>query len=125
MAEGQRRRRDYQDDQIIQLFQGHQYAEINGTRGISYPGDRDVRGASGITVQMGYLDLGHGAFDITLMGPPMPQEWFPAENMAVRVQLNVSGRTLKRLQQDVDEQPRWRSVPGPRPCGGCVFQAHC
>lgn len=58
MAEGTRRRRDYQDDQIVQLFQGRQYAMINGTRGISYPGDREVRGANGITVQLGYLDLG-------------------------------------------------------------------
>jgi hypothetical protein len=31
---------------------------VNGTRGISYPGERDVRGPIGITVQMGYLDLG-------------------------------------------------------------------
>ncbi len=58
MAEGASRRRDYQDDQIVQLFQGRQYAQINGARGISYPGEREVRAAAGITIQMGYLDLG-------------------------------------------------------------------
>ncbi len=58
MAEGERRRRDYQDDKIVQLFQGRQYAIINGVRDTSYPGDREVRGANGLTVQMGYLDFG-------------------------------------------------------------------
>jgi hypothetical protein len=58
MAEGQRRHRSYQDDQISYLFQGRQYANPGGQRVLTYPGDREVRGAEGITVQMSYLDLG-------------------------------------------------------------------
>ena len=38
MAEGQRRRRDYQDDQIVQLFQGRQHAVINGAQEHQLPG---------------------------------------------------------------------------------------
>ena len=57
MAEGQRRRRSYQDDQISQLFQGRQYATEGKEKILTYPGDRDVRGP-GLTVHMSYLDLG-------------------------------------------------------------------
>lgn len=69
---------DYQDDQIVQLFQGRQYAVINGARGISYPGDRDVRGANGITVQLSYLDLGQPS---ALVGQNIPHlaVWVPAD----------------------------------------------
>ena len=78
MAEGHHRRRDYQDDKIVQLFQGRQYAVINGVRDISYPGDRDVRGANGLTVQMSYLDLGQPN---ALVGSNIPHLaiWVPAD----------------------------------------------
>jgi len=77
MAEGQPRRRDYQDDKIVQLFQGRQYAVINGVRDISYPGDREVRSANGLTVQIGYLDLGQPN---ALVGSNIPHLaiWVPA-----------------------------------------------
>ncbi len=58
MAEGQGRRRSYQDDQIAQLFQGRQYATQRGQRVVTYPGDREIRGDQGVTVQINYLDLG-------------------------------------------------------------------
>jgi len=78
MAQGECRRRDYQDDKIVQLFQGRQYAMINGVRDISYPGERDVRGANGITVQMGYLDLGQ---QNALVGSNIPHLaiWVPSD----------------------------------------------
>ena len=80
MAEGHARRRNYQDDQIVQHFQGRQYAQINGVREISYPGEREVRGVNGITVQIGYLDLG---LPNALVGHNIPQlaVWIPS-NMA-------------------------------------------
>jgi hypothetical protein len=77
MAEGNVRRRDYQDDQIVQLFQGRQYAQINGVSAISYPGDREIRGASGITVQMGYLDLGQPN-SLVAQNVPYLAVWMPA-----------------------------------------------
>jgi Z1 domain len=58
LAEGHSRRRDYQDDGFPQLFQGPQYATQAGQRIRTYPGDREVRGPQGITIQMGYLNLG-------------------------------------------------------------------
>lgn len=58
MAEGQARRRDYQDERIVQLFQGVQYAIQNGQRIETYPGDSRVRADGGISVQLSYLDLG-------------------------------------------------------------------
>src|SRR5262249_19248832 len=56
MAEGSRRRRSYVNDRIGQLFQGRL---PTGAGPLVYPGDREVRAANGITVQMGYLDLVH------------------------------------------------------------------
>ncbi|WP_373650321.1 Z1 domain-containing protein [Schlesneria sp. DSM 10557] len=88
MAEGNTRRRDYQDDQIVQLFQGRQYAQINGARGISYPGDREVRGANGITIQMGYLDLGQPN---ALVGQNIP-------HLAVWVPSSMARDTLSQPQ---------------------------
>ncbi len=77
MAEGQPRRRDYQDDQIVQLFQGRQFAMINGVRDTTYPGDREVRAPNGITVQMGYLDLGQPNALIAQNVPHLAV-WIPA-----------------------------------------------
>lgn len=78
MAEGHPRRRDYQGDQIVQLFQGRQYAQVNGARTVSFPGEREVRGANGITVQLGYLDLGQPN---ALVGQNIPHlaVWVPAD----------------------------------------------
>lgn len=58
MAEGNRRRRGYEDDRIKELFQGRQYAMQNGKRAMTYPGDREIKAAQGITIQLNYLDLG-------------------------------------------------------------------
>ena len=77
MADRTVRRRDYQDDQIVQLFQGRQYAQIDGVRGITYPGDREIRGANGITVQMGYLDLGQPNA-LVAQNIPHLAVWMPA-----------------------------------------------
>jgi hypothetical protein len=79
LAEGVPRRRDY-NGQILQLFQGRQYAHVNGERIVTYPGDREVRGANGITVHMGYLDLGKPAA-IEARNIPHLAVWVPA-NMA-------------------------------------------
>ena len=80
MAEGHSRRRDYQDDEILQLFQGRQYATIGGVKTVTYPGEREVRGAIGITVQVGYLDLGQAGATIAQNIPHLAV-WVPA-NMA-------------------------------------------
>jgi hypothetical protein len=78
MSEGNRRRRNYQDDRIVQLFQGRQYATQNGQRVITYPGDRELRGPQGITVQMSYLDLGEpGA--LVAENIPHVAVWVPAD----------------------------------------------
>ena len=70
MGEGNRRRRVYdaevidsdgtiiQPGRIRELFQGRQYAGRGDERHETYPGDREVRGLDGITVQLSYLDLG-------------------------------------------------------------------
>lgn len=58
MAEGHRSQRDYQNDRIVQLFQGPQYATQGGQRVLTYPGARNVHEPQGITVQMSYLNLG-------------------------------------------------------------------
>ena len=58
MGNGQRRQRGYENDRIKQLFQGRQYATLNGERVVTYPGDREVRAPQGLTVQMSYLDIG-------------------------------------------------------------------
>jgi hypothetical protein len=76
MAQGDRRRRSYQDDKIPQLFQGRQYATEGGQRIITYPGDRDVRG-SGLTVQMSNLDLGEPGALIAENIPHLAV-WIPA-----------------------------------------------
>jgi hypothetical protein len=77
MAEGERRRRAYRDDKIDQLFQGRQYANQGGERVVTYPGDREVRAPSGISVHMGYLDLGEPN---ALVGANIPYiaVWIPA-----------------------------------------------
>ena len=49
MAEGQARHHDYQDEQIVQLFQGVQYATQNGLRIETYPGDSRVRTEGGVS----------------------------------------------------------------------------
>lgn len=43
MGNGQRRQRGYENDRIKQLFQGRQYATLNGERVVTYPGNREVR----------------------------------------------------------------------------------
>lgn len=58
MSDGEPRRRAYEDDKIEQLFQGRQYATENGQKVMTYPGDRGVCVARGLTIQMGYLNLG-------------------------------------------------------------------
>jgi hypothetical protein len=77
MAEGHRRRRSYQDDKIVQLFQGRQYASQGGQRTVTYPGDREVRAPQGLTVQMSYLDLGEA--DLIAENVPHVVIWVPAE----------------------------------------------
>ncbi len=78
MAEGNCRRRSYQDDRIPQLFQGRQYATQGGQRVVTYPGDREVRGPQGITVQMSYLDLGE-ANALVAENVPHLAVWVPAD----------------------------------------------
>jgi hypothetical protein len=78
MAEGVRRRRDYQDDRIRQLFQGRQYATQGGERIITYPGDRDIRSPQGITLQISYLDLGEQG-SLIAENIPIIAVWVPAD----------------------------------------------
>lgn len=78
MAEGNRNRRDYRNDQIVQLFQGAQYAQQGGKRVLTYPGARDVKGPRGITVQMSYLDLG-GRNALVAQNVPHLTVWVPAD----------------------------------------------
>ena len=78
MSEGEPRRRSYEDDKIVQLFQGRQYAMQNGQRIVTYPGDRDVRSDQGLTIQMGYLNLGpEGA--LIAENIPHLAVWVPSE----------------------------------------------
>lgn len=88
MAEGYTRRRAYDpesfdgDGRVIQrgrireLFQGRQYAGRGAQRQETYPGDREIRGASGITVQFHYLDLGE-ANDLIAQNVPLLSVWIP------------------------------------------------
>jgi hypothetical protein len=78
MAEGNRRRRGYEDDKIKQLFQGEQFAGLGNQRHMTYPGDRDIRGPQGITVQMSYLDLGE-ANALIAEDVPHIAVWVPAD----------------------------------------------
>jgi len=92
MAEGHRRRRAYdpevidnggrviQRGSIRELFQGRQYAGRGNQRQETYPGDREVRGPQGITVQLSYLDLGEQN-DLVAENVPHLAVWIPA-NMA-------------------------------------------
>jgi len=58
IGNGQTRARGYSNDGIDQPFQGAQYAQQpGGGRQRTYPGDRDVRANSGISVQLQYLTL--------------------------------------------------------------------
>lgn len=89
MAEANCRRRAYDpeviDDEgrviqrgkIRELFQGKQYAGRGDQRQETYPGDRGVRGDSGITVHMNYLDLGD-ANNIIAENVPHLAVWIPA-----------------------------------------------
>ncbi len=89
MAEGNRRRRAYDpevidnDGRVIrrgsirELFQGKQYAGTGAQRQETYPGDRDVRGALGITVQLHYLDLGEPN-ELVAGNVPQLAVWIPA-----------------------------------------------
>jgi hypothetical protein len=89
MAEGNRRRRAYdaevidnegrviQRGSIRELFQGKQYAGTGNRRQETYPGDREVRGARGITVQLNYLDLGEQN-DLVAENVPHLAVWIPA-----------------------------------------------
>jgi len=88
MAEGHTRRRAYDpelidgDGTVIQrgtikeLFQGRQYAGRGAQRQETYPGDREIRGASGITVQLHYLDL-FEANDLIAQNVPLLSVWIP------------------------------------------------
>lgn len=78
MGNGQRRQRGYEDDRIKQLFQGRQYAVQGGQRIVTYPGDRELRGRQGLTIQMSYLDIGDPG---NLIAENVPQiaVWIPAE----------------------------------------------
>lgn len=58
VANGEPRRRDYVNDEINELFQGRQYAQQNGRRVETYPGDRAIRADEGLSIQLRYLDLG-------------------------------------------------------------------
>jgi Z1 domain len=74
MASGDRRRRDYENNQIEQLFQGVQYDK---RRQVTYPGDRKILADQGITVQVSYLDLGKPNAMIA-ENVPMIAVWVPA-----------------------------------------------
>ncbi|HUY88935.1 MAG TPA: Z1 domain-containing protein [Pirellulales bacterium] len=90
MAEGHRRRRAYdpevidndgrvsQRGSIRELFQGKQYAGRGNQRQETYPGDREVRGTQGITVQLSYLDLGEQN-NIVAENVPHLNIWIPAD----------------------------------------------
>jgi len=78
MANGDRRRRDYENNQVNQLFQGVQY---DSQRRETYPGDHRIRADAGITVQMSYLDFGpRNAPRNSLIAEnvPMIAVWIPA-----------------------------------------------
>ncbi len=78
MGSGERRRRDYENNEIKQLFQGVQY---DSQRRETYPGDRRIKADAGVTVQMSYLDLGpRGAPQDALIAQnvPMVAVWIPS-----------------------------------------------
>lgn len=89
MAEGRTRRRDYADRRIVQLFQGPQYAQRNNVQVNTYPGDRHVRADAGITLQLGYLNLGP-------LNGPMIAENVP--HFAVWVPESMARDTLQQPQ---------------------------
>jgi hypothetical protein len=89
MGSGTRRRRGYQPEEfddrgnvtspgaIKELFQGRQYAGRGDQRRITYPGDREIRGATGITVQISYLDLGE-PHELIAENVPHLAVWIPS-----------------------------------------------
>jgi hypothetical protein len=77
MAEGNTRRRRYEHERINQLFQGRQYAGQGAQRVLTYPGDREVRGRQGITIQLSYLDLGE-INSLIATSVPHLAVWVPA-----------------------------------------------
>lgn len=58
IANGEPRRREYVNDEINELFQGKQYAQQNGRRVTTYPGDRLIRDDVGLSIQLRNLNLG-------------------------------------------------------------------
>jgi hypothetical protein len=59
LGNGVTRLRGYSNNGIDQLFQGPQYAQApgGGARQKTYPGDREVRAATGVSIQLQYLTL--------------------------------------------------------------------
>ena len=75
MAEGNRSRRGYENDEIKELFQGPQYA--GRPPSMTYPGGRRIRAEEGVTVQMTYLDLGEPN-SLVAENVPHLAVWIPA-----------------------------------------------
>jgi len=73
MAGGNRIRRDCENNEIKQLFQGRQVAAGVPT----YPGDRQVRADEGISIQLRYLDLGPRD-NLIAQNVPHVAVWMPA-----------------------------------------------
>ena len=73
MGNGQTRARGYSNNNIDQPFQGAQYAQQpGGGRQRTYPGDRDVREATGISVQLQYLTLHEAGNNANILAQDVP-----------------------------------------------------
>jgi hypothetical protein len=79
MANGNPRRRDYVNDQIVELFQGEQFVSRGSARVMTYPGDRQVRATHGLSIQMNNLTLGPRQGPLIAENIPHLAVWIPNE----------------------------------------------
>jgi hypothetical protein len=75
IAGGHRIRRGYENDRIKQLFQGAQY----DTQGMTYPGDREIKVAGHISLQLRYLTLGELNQPAVAENVPHVAVWVPGQ----------------------------------------------
>ncbi|MDQ7839239.1 MAG: Z1 domain-containing protein [Thermodesulfobacteriota bacterium] len=75
MGGGEAFRRSYENDRIVQVFQGRQYASGD----LTYPGDRDIKDSDRITVQLRYLRLQNRGGPVLAERVPHIAVWVTAE----------------------------------------------
>ncbi len=83
MSGGQLRRRSVDENsEIKNLFQGENFAEVNGRRETTYPGDRNIRGQSGLTIQIHRLSIRDDQGAEIASNVPAVAVWVPSEMAA-------------------------------------------